>query len=608
MRTITEAFDSAIARLTTPRKSVKSNAVDSQEHSIEDRIWLIQIQYIFKQYVLVGVGALPSAMLLAYLFKDMVNANVLWGWLAAVFILNTLYVVVLVVAFRREWPWPQGHKGWQRIVSLNGVLSGALWGSVAWLFFTPGQMDSQLIILLWIWITPFVVMTYKHGYLYFVVTLLLLTAVRFAIEGSPTHLLLSGTSLFYLGILFYFTNNNHNVLVDSIRLRLENEQLVSELEEKRELAENANVAKSRFLASASHDLRQPLHAQGLFIAELEECVKESHAKKVLSHLVSATKMMGRLFDSLLNISSLDAGAVEPKIRDFNVNHTIQALAQEFDSQAKEKSIQLRSVPCNLVVRSDPVLLSRIIRNYLANAIRYTERGHILLGCRRRGDQLCIKVCDTGIGIPQDKQKEIFLEFHQLGNDERDQQKGLGLGLAIVSRIAKLLAHKIEVQSTLGRGTCFSVTVPIVETSALPETSMEKLLLERHQHQLQGKIIIVIDDEQSVRKGMRLSLERWGCHVIDAESAQEILILLENSGHKPDMIISDYRLRHDTNGVQAITKIKEFLHQEIPALLITGDTTPQRLREIRESGYRLLHKPVHPPKLRLLLETWLGGQQ
>lgn len=586
------------------------SAEQASEASVEERVWLIQIRSIFKQYTLIAAGATPGALLLAYLLHEVVDQQRLWIWVFAVFLLNTVYVLALMVIFQREWPRPQGHDFWRRLVNFNGIMSGSLWGVLPWLFPTPGQLEFQLMILLWILITPLLVssalITYKVGYHYYVSTLMILTATRYALEAEPVYLALLATTFLCWAMLVYFTNNNSNTLVDSIRLRIENEMLVNELRIKKAQAEQANQSKSQFLAAASHDLRQPLHAQGLFLEELKACVTGEHPRKVLSHLASTTKMMGKLFDALLSISSLDAGVVEPKFANIRIKQLMQDLVLEFTTQARDKGLELRFVPTDVVIRSDPVLLARILRNFLSNAIRYTAHGRILMGCRRIGDELAIQVYDTGIGIAEDKQREVFQEFHQLSNPERDREKGLGLGLAIVERSAALLGHRIELRSALGKGACFSVVVPIVQVapSELPGQA-EMGMLDDELHDV---AVLVIDDEQAVLDGMQVLLERWGCVVLQAGSAEHALALLEHWHRRPDIIVADYRLREHKTGVEAIAAVQASLTERVAAVLITGDTSPERLREIRDSGYRVLHKPVQPAKLRALLSFELTKVQ
>jgi two-component system, sensor histidine kinase len=254
------------------------------------------------------------------------------------------------------------------------------------------------------------------------------------------------------------------------------------------------------------------------------------------------------------------------------------------------------------VRSDVSLLSRIIRNLLTNAISYTDRGGVVLGCRRSGDAVRIEVWDSGRGIPSDRHEEIFREFSQLENPERDRRKGLGLGLAIVHRLARLLGHSVELRSEVGKGSVFSITVPrgvaedCVPIDAPPETTTA--------FDLAHALVLVVDDEAAVQDGMAAVLRRWGCDVLTSGSGEEMLAKLAGVGKLPDLIVSDYRLRGAENGIQVVELLRGEFNAEIPALLVTGDTAPDRLRDAEASGLPILHKPVNPARLRTLIANLL----
>ena len=307
--------------------------------------------------------------------------------------------------------------------------------------------------------------------------------------------------------------------------------------------------------------------------------------------------MEQLLNALLDISKLDAGVLSPQIDDFPLATLLQRMENNFAAEAKAKGLRLRVLPCRLAVRSDPLLLERIVMNLVSNAVRYTERGGIIVGCRRRGKRVRIDVWDTGVGIPDDKQREIFQEFIQLGNPERDRSRGLGLGLAIVERLARLLNHRIDLASTPGRGSRFSIELPAGDVQ---QTSQVRRAPAPVTNSLSGLFVVVVDDEALVRAGMEGVLHGWGCHVVNAGSGDEALALLGEHERTPDVIISDYRLRENETGIEVINRLRTHYATAIPAALISGDTAPERLREAKDSGYPLLHKPVSPAKLRALL--------
>lgn len=368
------------------------------------------------------------------------------------------------------------------------------------------------------------------------------------------------------------------------------------------------AARSRFLASASHDLRQPFQAMRLFLDALTSQVDgNARAARTAGMLANAMTAGEQLLNALLDISTLDAGTVEPDLQPVSVDALLQSLAEEFRPQAEEKGLRLRvHVPdaaSGAVTRSDPILLGRIVRNLLANAIRYTQRGGILLGLRKRDGQWRIEVWDTGFGIPQDKLDVIFDEFHQLTNPSRDPTRGLGLGLAIVRRLSVLLQAPIEVQSRSGRGSVFAVTVNRLEGEAPADTP----LMGHHPDggpsgvPLDGMRILVVDDDSMVLTGLLLTLESWGCAFVSASNMREVFAAVDGLEGPPDAILTDLRLPGKVSGFDVIDRVRKLFKADIPAVVLTGETAPESLLEGQRRGCAFLHKPLHPGELRRVLE-------
>jgi signal transduction histidine kinase/ActR/RegA family two-component response regulator len=392
----------------------------------------------------------------------------------------------------------------------------------------------------------------------------------------------------------------HQLLQDRTSLQQRIDDATQELRRKKEEAEKANFDKSRFLAAASHDLRQPMHALGLFIGELHSRLDTPEQRKIADKVEESVEAMSSLLDALLDISKLDAGVVIPQIQVVDIDAMARRLVQDFKSVAQRKNITLHVRCTNVLILSDPVLLERILLNLVGNAIRYTpQNGTVVLACRRRGDDLRIEVRDNGIGIPREEQQNVFREFVQLANSARDRSKGIGLGLAIVDRLARLLHHPLVLRSAPNRGSTFSITVPrvfgvdelLAETEQTPDAKMPK------HDQLDNLRVLVVDDDMLVRTSTAGILESWGCHVLLAESLQEVGEKYAESHF--DLVICDYRLP-DGNGLQLADRISE--HCEIvPAfILVSGDTAPEILLAVKERGHHLLHKPVRPAKLRSLI--------
>lgn len=379
------------------------------------------------------------------------------------------------------------------------------------------------------------------------------------------------------------------------RAQIELERKVAERTQELELA---NAAKSRFLAMASHDLRQPLHALGLFVAQLRTPLSSRERTKTIERVDAARKELDEMFNSLLDISRLDAGMLTPKITEFPIAHLLQKIERTFNQATREKGLQLRIRRSNAWVRSDPMLLERILLNLVSNAVRYTLRGGIIVGCRRRGETLRIEVWDTGPGIPEDQKQNIFGEFFQVPGQERNRSGGLGLGLAIVDGLRLLLDHRIDLASRVGRGSRFAIELPIVDecvTSTAPVDSPYPGAFPA-----EGKRILVVADAPMVKEGTGGLLGNWGYSVLTAGSDEAALMRVAQRQERPDLIISDYHLANGKIGIRAIEQINAAFGSSIPAILISGDTAAEPLRDANERGYILLHKPVDPMRLRAVM--------
>lgn len=381
------------------------------------------------------------------------------------------------------------------------------------------------------------------------------------------------------------------------------EAATHELRIKRDDAVNANYDKTRFLATASHDLRQPMHALGLFVGELQTKLTTEEQRQIVGKVEESVNALSNLLDALLDISKLDAGTVTVNIKAFPISELLGRLANDYIQLAKNKGIMLRVIASDAVVNSDPILLERLLINLITNAIRYTPvGGKVLVDCRVRGDRLRIEVRDNGIGISVHDQTKIFREFIQLANPERDREKGLGLGLAIVDRIAKLLKHHVTLRSEINKGSTFAVYVPrIVDAnneSAIYLPIKDSTVAQQLSGSLDDLNVLVIEDDALVRKSTQGILESWGCRVSLASSFNELKQVQQDSSF--DLVICDYRLP-DGDGIQIKNWIGEHFKSKPIFILITGDISPEILLRVRESNIDLLHKPVRPAKLRSLIQ-------
>jgi signal transduction histidine kinase len=378
-------------------------------------------------------------------------------------------------------------------------------------------------------------------------------------------------------------------------LAIHNARLFRETEEKSRQLELANLARSRFLAAASHDLRQPLHTLSLYSAALKLHAADGATGEIALHINKALASLSALVDSLLDISKLDAGAVQPEPQNVNLRSVIERIEADYRPVANGKGLEFHVVAPDLLVETDPVLLERLVRNLVDNAFKYTAAGNVTLAAEMHERTARVVVRDTGLGIPAAERERIFEEFYQIGNPERDRVQGLGLGLAIVQRIAQLLGLTLTLESEPGRGSTFTVTVPpAAERRASPRGPAARD--ETAPGALDGARILVIDDESEVRAGMRALLEQLGCRVSVCSGYADAERLLEQDGLEDvHVIVSDFRLRAHESGIDTVRRLRERLG-DVPALLVSGDTAPERLREAQSSGLPLLHKPVSADKL------------
>ncbi len=580
---------------------VVSAAVAGADRHASEAVFREQVRLLYDHLPFVLRGNLVTAAGMVVALWSMTRQDVLLGWAGAVYLLSFTRFA-LRRAFLRQ-PAEFDARRWGRIATLFSGLSGCLWGSAGLLMFQHEPLVLMTLVVVYAGMISGSVSahsSYLPTYLAYAVPTAAPFALRCIAELDSYYATVGVLSLTFLAVNINYGRNIQRALQDAIGLRFQNIGLIDELTRQKDIAERASTDKTKFLAAASHDLRQPVQAIELFVDALDHDLKGHPSRPLVERIRAAGRGLEALLNALLDFSKVDAAAIRPEKRDFPLAEIFDRLHADFAPQAAACGLSFRVMPTAAWVHSDPAMLERILRNFAANALKYTPAGGILIGCRRAGNAFRIEVHDSGIGIPAQAQQAIFREFYQLDNPERDREKGLGLGLAIADGLARSLDHQLALRSTPGRGSTFSVSVPRGNPSP-HETSAASAVTGA----LPGKTVLLIDDDAAIRASAAELLERWDCVAVTAESATEALELMTASGFYPNAILADYRLRGGVTGVSAIRAIQARCGA-LPAAILTGDTDPDRLREARDSGFPLMHKPLTAAKLRALLSNLLAG--
>jgi signal transduction histidine kinase len=573
-----------------------------------------QVTLLARQWVRVPFPVLLLTLYIGYLAWPYVAPAALLGW-ALITVGALLARMFLCLRLQESGKLAREPERWARRLAVFALGNGIVSGAIALLLFPalPPIEQAILMMLLCLWGVGAVAANsaYPPAYYAFSSPLFAQVAAGWLTAGAPDPVFVMAMLALLVTTALVFARDSGRVILESIRLRFANERLLAQKEqlitllraayEKAESArarsEEANRSKSQFLASASHDLRQPLHALSLLTALLNDMTEDTRVREVGRHIDQSVQSLDRLFSALLDLSKLDAGAVVPELRELDVADLVERLSVEYRPKAEDKGLHYE-VDCEpLWVRADPILLERILRNLLENAVRFTHAGRVSARARRAGGDAVLSVSDTGIGIPKAEHARIFEEFYQLHNPGRDRHMGLGLGLSVVRRLANLLGYRVELNSSPGQGSVFSVTLPgaVVRGPDAPAPAAQV----RESARVDGLTVLLVEDDAEVRNAMELTLRRWGCEAMLAASLEEARALLARSARRPDVLLSDLRLGEGANGIETIDALRAQLG-ELPAAIVTGDIASERLLEVGATGLPVLHKPVQPEALRDLL--------
>jgi signal transduction histidine kinase len=593
-----------------PRQSPQASSSDAQ-------IRIEQVGMLYRQLGITVTGNLTGAVILS---AALLGEQPTWKiaiWLGLVCANQFARVLVYHFGGRAQFVRENVDRAAAYWLASTWI-SGILWGSTAFLFFVSGQTLYQTLLTISVLgiATSSVLMVGSHipSFYGFIVLALAPYVVRNAIEGEGLHLVLSAVlAAITLGTLSFGRNYNR-MLFESLRNRFEKETLAEKLaaqnldldnarlaaERARQDAETANRYKTQFFAAASHDLRQPLHAMGLFAGALQEKITDPDLLNVVRNINASVAALEGLFNELLDISKIDSGILTPRLSDFPVTDVLDTMMNEFYAEASERRLSLAVVGSKRQVHSDRFLLERILRNLMSNAIRYTRTGGVLLGCRWRPDRVRIEVWDTGPGIAKEQQSRIFEEFYQLENPGRTRKRGLGLGLSIVKRLSGLLGYGIDLRSRVGLGTVFGFDVPLARHPVIAPSAAAQEKAPAGDRS--SRLVVVIDDEEAIVEAMRVLLTGWGAQVIGSLTGDEVVAEVEHLERMPDLIIADYRLGGGAVGTDVIDQLRQALDPEIPAIVVTGSSATERVNEAVGKDYQLLIKPVQPERLRAMMDS------
>jgi signal transduction histidine kinase len=493
--------------------------------------------------------------------------------------------------------------GWMRAVLATLALSALAWGSSAF-WVLPALPELWLKVG---WIALLFGVAAAGAYAVAVVgaaTLLWLLPLLGPLIGwllaqpGPLEFAVALLALAQLATACFFAAAQHRLLKTALQTKLDNDTLVRALRQQVALVERTHREKSRFLAAASHDLRQPMHALGLFAGTLETHLGGTALQPTVSNMMRTVDALEQSFNAMLDISKLDAGVVEPNLRSFPIRDLFRLLHMHCAGQAEALGLGLRFKPGGKLVTSDPQLLQRVLANLVVNALRNTTEGGVVVVVRQRRGFTSIEVWDTGIGISADELPRVFEEFYQVANPGRDRSRGLGMGLAIVKRLVLLMGHGLEVRSHPGRGTVFRVLLKPTELAELDNVVLGADTVPSLRDT--GQTLLLIDDEESVRTGMRELLGTWGYRVLVAGTIAEACAEVVRHADVIDFVVSDLRLADGEDGIDAIERVRAAYGAPLPALLVTGDTSPEQVKRAHLSGHPVLFKPVRPRDLRQAL--------
>ena len=618
-KALTDALSHAINDALNPApltvSAGASAGADTPRSTLPD---IVQSTFDYVPTAMAGYAA--GVGVVAALFWGFAPWAVMLPWMA-VFVAMVLMRIAVLRAFRRAQPRSlRDWRLWLVRSNVGALAAAAFWGATGWVFYgySGGLQQTGLVIIVYTFcVVGIPVLSIQpRMYLAFASLCIVPLIMRIVRVGDLYHFQLAGELVLIITLTTLLASTYRQALQRAIESKLKSDELSAQLrvetqaaDAARREAEVANRAKTQFFTAASHDLRQPLHAMGLFAEALRQRVHEPEVAQLVNSINESVDALEGLFSELLDITRIDSGGVEVHPQHFAVGDILRKLRLHFEPSAFEKGLALRLRGGGRVVHGDPLLVERILRNLVSNAIRYTNDGSVLVSCRQRGDKALLQVWDTGVGIREQERTRIFEEFYQVPNSvavSPEQRKGLGLGLAIVKRLAGLMNAPLTVRSRPGHGTVFALELPLgqaprVVAPQVPGKGPIRLTLA-------GRLIVIVEDDPAVLAGLEVLLRGWGADIASFDSVGASAAWAAASDPKvvkPDLLIVDFRLEEGKNGVDAIIALRSRFGASVPAILVTGSTMTGHDKDAQLHDFHLLIKPVVPNKLRAMIAFKLG---
>ena len=572
---------------------------DRAEPQIEREVLRSEVERVYENAAVAASGGFATALILWLLFYEHDHVSLILGWAAGIHLAQAVRLGV-VLAFKRTRARHPEPLAWLRRYRVTLLAVSLAWGAAAPMLL-PGNDLAYAALLVFALLSMAVtgisgITPDRLSVFLWLLPISVPIPIALLWHASETgYLALALLAVAFIAVNLRFALAQNRTLRMALRAQFENAALVERLNHQIELTEQASLDKSRFLAAASHDLRQPLHALSFFGSTLEKRMSQSVDQPLIFNMMRSIEALDKSFNAILDVSKFDAQAVEPRPQAFALRDLFRRLQMSFGGQAEAAGLQLRFKPGGKIVRSDPLLLERALANLIHNGLNHCRSGGVCVLARHWRGGINIEVWDTGIGIPEAELPKIFGEFYQVANPERDRNKGLGIGLAIVSRVTRLLGHRLTVQSRVDHGSLFRIWVKgseLLEDMGEFAVGSETVPTRIDD----ARTILFLDDEEAIRASVSEQLRHWGYTVLAVATIEEARSAILNHESVIDIVVSDLRLRDGEDGIHAIVLIRELCGYTVPAVLVTGDTSPDQMQRIHQSGHIVLFKPVPPKEL------------